>query len=138
MRYIGMDVAKAKLDCLLLNADGDKGKSRSVANSRTGITDFLAWIDKQHISLNELHVVMEGTGVYHEQAALALSDAGVIRAINPPPRKNLSIPFSKLFSTKRRLIFGALQCTIFGHCKSSALGHEHRMQKTGVTILGIS
>jgi len=89
MRYLGMDVAKAKLDCLLLNADGDKGKSRSVANSRTGIADFLAWIGKQHISPNELHVIMEGTGVYHEQAALALSDAGVtVSIVNPAQVKD--------------------------------------------------
>lgn len=89
MRYLGMDVAKAKLDCLLLNENGDKGKSKSVANSRTGIADFLVWIGKQHISPNELHVVMEGTGVYHEQAALALADAGVTVSIaNPAQVKN--------------------------------------------------
>jgi transposase len=89
MRYLGMDVAKAKLDCLLLNETGDKGKSKSVANSRTGIADFLVWIGKQHISPNELHVVMESTGVYHEQAALALADAGVTVSIaNPAQVKN--------------------------------------------------
>ncbi|HCI14285.1 MAG TPA: IS110 family transposase [Gallionellaceae bacterium] len=89
MRYLGMDVAKAKLDCLLLNEDGDKGKSKSVANSRTGIADFLAWIGKQHISVNELHVVMDATGVYHEQAALALADAGVtVSIVNPAQVKD--------------------------------------------------
>jgi transposase len=89
MRYLGMDVAKAKLDCLLLSEDSDKGKSKSVANSRTGITDLLAWIGKQHISPDELHVVMEGTGVYHEQAALALADAGVtVSIVNPAQVKD--------------------------------------------------
>lgn len=89
MRYLGMDVAKAKLDCLLLSEDGDKGKSKSVANNRAGIADFLVWIGKQHISSNELHVVMEGTGVYHEQAALALADAGVtVSIINPAQVKD--------------------------------------------------
>ncbi|HEX5336841.1 MAG TPA: IS110 family transposase [Gallionella sp.] len=89
MRYLGMDVAKAKLDCLLLNEGGDKGKSKSVANSHIGIADFLVWIGKQQISPNELHVVMEGTGVYHEQAALALADAGVtVSIVNPAQVKD--------------------------------------------------
>ena len=89
MHYLGMDVAKAKLDCLLLSEDGDKGKSKSIANSRSGIADFLAWIGKQHISPDELHVVMEGTGVYHEQAAQALADAGVtVSIVNPAQVKN--------------------------------------------------
>lgn len=89
MRYLGMDVAKAKLDCLLLNEDGDKGKSKSVANSRSGVVDLLAWIGKQHISPAELHVIMEGTGVYHEQAALALADAGVtVSIVNPAQVKD--------------------------------------------------
>jgi len=89
MRYLGMDVAKAKLDCLLLNEDGDKGKSKSIANSRSGIADFLVWIGKQHISPNELHVVMDTTGVYHEQAALALADAGVtVSIVNPAQVKD--------------------------------------------------
>lgn len=89
MRYLGMDVAKAKLDCLLLSEDGDKGKSKSVANNRSGIADFLAWIGKQHISPDALHVVMDATGVYHEQAALALADAGVtVSIVNPAQVKD--------------------------------------------------
>jgi transposase len=49
----------------------------------------LVWIGKQHISPNELHVVMEGTGVYHEQAALALADAGVtVSIVNPAQVKD--------------------------------------------------
>lgn len=89
MRYLGMDVAKAKLDCLLLNEDGNKGKSKSVANSRTGIADFLVWIGKQSISPGELHIIMEATGVYHEHAALALADAGVtVSIVNPAQVKD--------------------------------------------------
>ena len=89
MRYLGMDVAKVKLDCLLLSEDGDKGKSKSVANSSSGVTNFLTWIGKQHISPNELHVVLDATGVYHEQVALALTDAGVrVSIVNPAQVKN--------------------------------------------------
>ena len=90
MFYLGMDVSKAKLDCCLLLEDASgKRKTKVVANSKSGIADLLVWIIKQHVSLSELHVVMEGTGVYHEQAALALVDAGVIVSIvNPAQVKN--------------------------------------------------
>jgi transposase len=90
MRYLGMDVAKAKLDCcLLLDEDSDKRKTKSVANSRHGVVDLLAWIGKHHVSPAELHVIMEGTGVYHEQAALALADAGVtVSIVNPAQVKD--------------------------------------------------
>lgn len=90
MRYLGMDVAKAKLDCcLLLEEDSDKRKTKSVANSRHGVVDLLAWIGKHHVSPDELHVIMEGTGVYHEQAALALADAGVtVSIVNPAQVKD--------------------------------------------------
>jgi transposase len=85
MFYLGMDVAKAKLDCcLLLDEAGSRRKSKVVSNSKVGIGDLLAWVTKQHVQSDELHVVMEGTGVYHEQAALALSNAGVVVSIVNP------------------------------------------------------
>lgn len=85
MFYLGMDVAKAKLDCcLLLDEAGGKRKSKTVGNSKSGIADLLVWIEKQHVSTGELHVIMEGTGVYHEQAAMALADVGVTASIVNP------------------------------------------------------
>lgn len=90
MFYLGMDVAKAKLDCCLLLDDASgKRKAKVISNSKSGIADLLAWVVKQHVSLAELHVVMEGTGVYHEQAALALADAGVaVSIVNPAQVKD--------------------------------------------------
>lgn len=89
MFYLGMDVAKAKLDCcLLLDASG-KRKTKVVNNTKPGIADLLVWAAKQNVSTEALHVVMEGTGVYHEQAALALADAGVtVSIVNPAQVKN--------------------------------------------------
>ena len=85
MFYLGMDVAKAKLDCcLLLDDTTGKRKTKVVTNSKSGIADLLAWVVKQQVSPSELHVVMEGTGVYHEQAALALADAKVVVSIVNP------------------------------------------------------
>ena len=90
MFYLGMDVAKAKLDCcLLLDEASGKRKTKVVSNSRSGIVDLLAWVAKQNASPEVLHVVMEGTGVYHEQAALALADTGVtVSIVNPAQVKD--------------------------------------------------
>jgi transposase len=90
MFYLGMDVAKAKLDCcLLLDEVSGKRKTKVVKNTKSGIVDLLAWVAKQNVSPEALHVVMEATGVYHEQAALALADTGVmISIINPAQVKD--------------------------------------------------
>ncbi len=85
MFYLGMDVAKAKLDCcLLLDEASGKRKTKVVHNTRAGYLDLLAWIAKQHVAPTQLHVVMEATGVYHELAAFALFEAGIaVSIVNP-------------------------------------------------------
>jgi len=82
--YLGIDVSKAKLDCLLLKPRTDKRKSKSLENTPAGIKALLAWLTKQGIGTEQVHVTMEPTGVYHEAAALALSDAGIrVSLVNP-------------------------------------------------------
>jgi len=90
MFYLGIDVSKAKLDCaLLLDADTLKCKSKSVTNTRAGFAELLTWTAKQGVAPAALHAVMEGTGVYHEQAAIALADAGVtVSIVNPAQVKD--------------------------------------------------
>jgi transposase len=82
MYYLGVDVAKAKLDCMLLDSSNGKLKSKSIANTSAGFVQLLEWLDKQ--KADRVHVVMEPTGMYHENAALALADAGlVVSLVNP-------------------------------------------------------
>lgn len=82
MFYLGVDVAKAKLDCMLLDTSNGNLKSKSIANTVAGFGQLLDWLTKQKAT--QPHVVMEPTGVYHEGAALALSDAGlVVSLVNP-------------------------------------------------------
>lgn len=82
MFYLGIDVSKAKLDCMLLDASSQKKKSKVVANSAAGFMQLLEWLAKQGAA--EAHVVMEPTGVYHENCALALTDAGMrLSLVNP-------------------------------------------------------
>ncbi|MFZ1318005.1 MAG: IS110 family transposase [Candidatus Nitrotoga sp.] len=90
MFYLGMDVAKAKLDCcLLLDEASGKRKTKVVKNTQSGIVDLLAWVAKQNVFPETLHIVMEATGIYHEQAAMALADAGVmVSIINPAQVKD--------------------------------------------------
>jgi transposase len=90
MFFMGIDVSKAKLDCsLLLDVASGKRRAKTVANSRTGVSELLTWCAKQHAPSHELHAILEGTGVYHEQAALALADAGVtVSIVNPAQVKD--------------------------------------------------
>lgn len=82
MFYLGVDVAKAKLDCMLLDGSNGKLKSKAVPNTPAGFAQLLEWLVKQ--KAEQPHVVMEPTGMYHEGAALALSDAGlVVSLVNP-------------------------------------------------------
>lgn len=85
MFYLGMDVAKAKLDCCLLPDEvAGRRKTKVVSNTQSGIVDLLAWVVKQGGLPEQLHVVMEATGGYHEQAALALAEAGArVSIVNP-------------------------------------------------------
>ena len=82
--YLGIDVSKTKLDCLLLKPQADKRKSKSLQNTPAGIKALLTWLAKQEAGTEQVHVVMEPTGVYHEAVAWALSDAGIrVSLVNP-------------------------------------------------------
>ena len=90
MLYLGIDVAKAKLDCCLLqDADTLKRKTKVVANTPAGFALLLEWLSKQSLQLDEIHLIMEATGVYHETAAMFLADAGLtVSIINPAQVKD--------------------------------------------------
>jgi transposase len=82
MFYLGVDVAKAKLDCMLLDSSNGKLKSKSIHNTPAGFVQLLEWLIKNKAP--KPHVVMEPTGMYHEGAALALADAGlIVSLVNP-------------------------------------------------------
>jgi len=90
MLFLGIDVAKAKLDCsLLLDVASAKRRAKTVANSQAGVSELLMWCTKHHAFPHEFHAILEGTGVYHEPAALALADAGVtVSIVNPAQVKD--------------------------------------------------
>jgi transposase len=79
--HLGIDVAKAKLDCALRLPNG-KFRSKAIANSNDGfaqLTDLLA----SHQAI-QVHACMEATGIYWEAIAQYLATAGVtISVVNP-------------------------------------------------------
>ena len=86
MAIIGIDVSKAKLDCLWLRDSVSlKLKSRVFSNTPSGYQALLVWM-KKHTgeTTGELHCVVEATGIYHEGLAYALHEAGVwVSVVNP-------------------------------------------------------
>lgn len=81
MNDLGIDVAKAKLDCHLL--EGRK-RSKRVRNSAEGFEQLLAWCAQRGFPPAEIHAVMEGTGCYHEPLARARVQAGMrVSVVNP-------------------------------------------------------
>lgn len=86
MYVIGCDVSKKTLDCaLVISREPLKVRSKAVPNTQPGCLTLIEWASRQaNCSAHELHVVMEATGVYHETAAYALTQAGVkVSVVNP-------------------------------------------------------
>jgi transposase len=78
--FLGIDVAKAKLDCALLK-DG-KRRNKTVPNNPEGFAGLSEWLAKQGVA--QAQVCMEATGVYWEDAAQALAGAGhTVSVVNP-------------------------------------------------------
>lgn len=79
--HLGIDVAKAKLDCALRLPDG-KLRSKVVENNFRGFKVLAEWLDKH--SATTVHVCMEATGVYWEAVAEYLATQGMtVSAVNP-------------------------------------------------------
>jgi transposase len=92
MFSLGVDVSKAKLDCLLLDGSTGKQRDKTVANTPAGVRSLLKWLEERGVVVSELVLVMEPTGVYHELAAQALHEAGVrVHLINPARARNYAL-----------------------------------------------
>lgn len=94
--HLGIDVAKAKLDCALRLADG-KFKHKVVENNQKGFGLLSDWLSKYDAS--GAHVCMEATGVYWEAVAEYLANRGMtVSVINPAQIKAFGT--SRLVRTK--------------------------------------
>lgn len=80
--HLGVDVAKAKLDCALRLPDG-KLRHKVVGNSPDGFQALRVWLTKQGAAA--VHVCMEATSTYWEPVAeyLAGIEGTTVSVINP-------------------------------------------------------
>ena len=79
--YLGIDVAKAKLDCALRYPNG-KVRTKIVPNTPQGYADLLGWLSYKEAL--DVHVCMEATGVYWEEIAQFLATHGLtVSVVNP-------------------------------------------------------
>ncbi len=88
---VGIDVSKAKLDLLWLrDVDSLKAKSKVLPNTVKGHEDVVKWLLKTlKQASSEILVVMEATGIYHDNIALKLYKEGFkVAVINPARIKN--------------------------------------------------
>ncbi|MHB1266850.1 MAG: IS110 family RNA-guided transposase [Acidithiobacillus ferriphilus] len=79
--FVGIDVAKAKFDVALLNAEG-KYRSKVFPNTPPGYLQLLEWLTR-HDAL-EAHLCMETTGIYGRALAHFLAQQQLfISVVNP-------------------------------------------------------
>ncbi|MCK0505984.1 IS110 family transposase [Aromatoleum anaerobium] len=80
--YLGIDVAKAKLDCALRLPEG-KIRHKVVPNTPAGFEALHAWLVKQ--GAEACHACMEATGIYWEAVAefLAAFETITVSVVNP-------------------------------------------------------
>jgi len=93
---LGIDVAKAKLDCALRLPNG-KIRSKSIENNHQGFKVLMQWLAK-HEAIN-IHVCMEATGVYWEGVAEYLAaQSMMVSVLNPSQIKAFGV--SRMVRTK--------------------------------------
>lgn len=95
--YLGIDIAKAKLDCALRMPDG-KLRHKVVENSSVGFQALRIWLDKQGVET--LHVCMEATGTYWEAVAEFLADFETITISVVNPAQIKAFGASQMVRTK--------------------------------------
>ncbi len=80
MTIVGRDIAKASFHATCISQS--KSGGRSCKNTEKGFQELQRWLEKK--SQSPGHVCMEATGVYWEQVALFLHQAGwTVSVINP-------------------------------------------------------
>lgn len=78
---LGIDIAKAKFEVVLLTAVG-KRRRKSCPNTPVGFVELDAWLRRQGVT--QVHACLEATGTYGDALALWLYDAGHrVSVMNP-------------------------------------------------------
>ena len=64
MAFLGLDVAKDKVDCCLLTERCKKPKRCVIQHNSAGFDDLQKWLGAQELPLTDLITVLEPTGIY--------------------------------------------------------------------------
>ena len=104
-KIVGIDVSKAKLDCLWLrDPELMKAKSKVIENTAQGHQNLVAWLNATlQCPPSQVLVVMEATGIYHEQLAQALYAAGfAVAVVNPVQIKRFGQSLGAVHKTDKQ------------------------------------
>jgi transposase len=78
---LGIDVSKATLDVILLRAE-HPAQAASYANTLTGFKKLVKWLRKRNAG--QVHACLEATGLYGDEVAQYLHEAGhTVSVVNP-------------------------------------------------------
>ena len=105
MQYVGIDVSKAKLDCLWLrDPDNLKVKTKVHENTKKGHEKLIAWLEKNvSDDPGDVSITIEATGIYHETLAHTLFDAGFkVAVINPARSKDFAKGLGSTHKTDKK------------------------------------
>lgn len=84
MQYLGIDVAKRKLDCVLL--DNNNQRKISVENNLEGFLSL-----QKRLKTKDVHICLEATGTYGEACSHFFHEAGfLVSVVNPARIKGFS------------------------------------------------
>lgn len=86
--FVGVDVSKDKLDCLWLrDIENLKVKTKVIKNTSNGVAVFAKWlVNTIKKPAEQIVIVMEATGVYHEKLSYGLYQQG-FRVVVANPAK---------------------------------------------------
>jgi transposase len=100
MLYFGIDVSRDKLDCAVVDEQGQRVKrARTFANDTAGVSELIDWARTVSPELPRCFV-LEATAAYHELAATRLHCAGlVVSVVNPAQARSLAKGLGMLSKT---------------------------------------
>lgn len=100
MLHFGIDVSRDKLDCAVVDEQGQRAKrGRTFKNDAEGIIDLTRWA-RQIAVEQPLSMVMEATAAYHELAAARIHLAGlIVSVVNPAQVRALAKGLGMLSKT---------------------------------------
>ncbi len=119
--FTGIDVSKDKIDIgWLRDAAKGKKKSKVLKNTAQGHQQAVNWLFKNtQASAEDIVVVLEPTGIYHEGLMYALHDKGIkVLLVNPGKAKKYAESINLLHKTDKT---DAIMLAYYGHAQKQQL-----------------